>query len=210
MCCCGSTNLIKLVAKFTGRLRGDCCGCCLQHPPGPLPRGRWCFHPLPYILLSNRHQAATTLARNGETLSWEKKTAESIKHTACCFSTRRRRRCSKCRTTPPWTHTQLLSRYRNHYHHHHAKPQLCYVDRLPTQIRFHLLGASFFPRIRNHNTLTQNNGSEFVANFSKDIHDNKPSQIQNPWISKTSTDSAELRFASFWKPTKQNGGKEGE
>ncbi len=97
----------KLVPKFTGRLRGDCCGCCLQHPPGSLPRARWCFHPLPYILLSNRHQVATALARNEETLSWEKKTAESIKQTACCFSSRRRRRrCSRCRTTPPWTHTQ--------------------------------------------------------------------------------------------------------
>lgn len=33
-------------------------------------------------------------------------------------------------------HTKLLSRYR---HRHHAKPQLRCVDRLPTQIRFHLL-----------------------------------------------------------------------
>jgi hypothetical protein len=33
-------------------------------------------------------------------------------------------------------HTKLLSQYR---HHHHAKPQLCCVDRLQTQIRFHLL-----------------------------------------------------------------------
>jgi hypothetical protein len=74
-------------------------------------------------------------------------------------------------------HTKLLSRYR--HHHHHAKPQLCYVDRLPMQIRFHLLWASFFPRIRNHNTLTQTT----VPNSSPIFK--KISMITNPHKFKT-------------------------
>ncbi len=102
--------------------------------------------------------------------------AESIKHTACCFSSHRRH-CSRCRTTSPWTHTQ-------NYFHDTAIISMQnpnYVVSIDSRRKLGSTSSeqSFFPRIRNHNTLTQTT----VPNSSPIFK--KISMITNPHKFKT-------------------------